>query len=1046
MPEVEVHFKFAGGVQTKSDPKSVPTTSLLTLENGVFTKAISIQKRNGYADIGQVIDVENTTVSDPIRVAARGDELLEFTERRCYSRHTGTGKWSDVGAVYSAVGTDRPLVTTGTQQTAPDHATLAGVTVTAWEDSAGGVWWSTIDATTGRIYRAATQASSTGISPRCVPCGTNLHIYYAVAASHNLFVIVVNPASPGAAVAPAVLTTDLDSTDAIYDACPTQRAGTPAAIAWFESTTTNIRVGYVDQSGVLGVPLLGDPITQTVAASRLAGSPLAISVAFSDGANADRIALAYVKSGPLATVSFLSGGNLTVNSIAVVSSFTAYTPASVTRVAIAGTVGGAGGSYACWSAWEESSATASQRFVVDVLVDSIAGATGPAGGDGKILSVGLAARAFTIGADVFVTCVHDTTYFNTYVTFKLTNPEGDGFVPVGRHLPAQAAGAPSRRHLPSAHVSGRVVEIALPQRQRLISENNDKFTETSIRLVAMDFDNDLSHQSAQFGRGLYMAGACPMHYDGLLWTELGFHVGPELIAAVKAGGGSMTSSTTYLYVAWYEWTDAQGEIHLGPTSNGTLVTMGGGDTQVTLTLPTCRLTLKPGVRIQVARSLAAKTGNTDQLKRVTSLDVTAGGAANGYVANDTTVDTVAFLDRMSDATLATFDEIYTDGGILSNDPTPLGSAIWRGKDRLFATDPSDGSIVRYSQPFSDGYGVQWPPDLFLRVDLQSGDVMAGASRDNRVVLWTERGIYTFAGDGPDQTGATDTSGFSSVQVIPSDVGCTDPQSIVRTPNGDMFKSGKGIYLLGNDFSTSYIGAPVEKYNSQTIRRGIALPNRTQVVFLTDSGLTLLFDYLFSQWSTFTNHTGLDAAVVSDQLYYLRTDGRMFAETIGVFSDAGTRIRLRLETAWIHMTDQLQGFHSFSCIHLLGTWVSAHQLGIQYQTDYTPGWTDSVWYDATGLSSSAGWITGSGANPVGQEPISGTQYGDGQYGDGQYGGTAPGEYVWRLDLYETGESIQFRFEDFEAAGYVGASFELTEMIITGTILGNIRRPMTAGRSA
>lgn len=260
----------------------------------------------------------------------------------------------------------------------------------------------------------------------------------------------------------------------------------------------------------------------------------------------------------------------------------------------------------------------------------------------------------------------------------------------------------------------------------------------------------------------------------------------------------------------------------------------------------------------------------------------------------------------------------------------------------------------------------------------------------------------------------------------------------------MFQTAKGIFMLGNG-GVTYVGAPVELYNAQAVRRATVMPDRTSVVFLTDSGLTLLYDYLFGQWSTFTNHEGLDAVVVGNRFHYLRTDGRVFRETPGVFSDAGARIRLRLETAWIRMQDQLQGFARFWFMHVLGTWISPHQLGIQYRTDYTPQWSDAVWLDATGLASSAGWITGANANIIGEDPITGQPYGDGGYGDGPYGGTSPDVYQWRLHLNEKGQSIRLRFEDFEASGFAGASFELTEMLITGGVKGNTQRPYTSARS-
>lgn len=224
-----------------------------------------------------------------------------------------------------------------------------------------------------------------------------------------------------------------------------------------------------------------------------------------------------------------------------------------------------------------------------------------------------------------------------------------------------------------------------------------------------------------------------------------------------------------------------------------------------------------------------------------------------------------------------------------------------------------------------------------------------------------------------------------------------------------------------------------------------MPDRTHVVFLPDTGIALLYDYLFGQWSTFTNHTGYDAAVIGNTYHYLRTDARVFRETPGAYSDDGQRIQLRIETAWLHMQEQLQGFQHFWFVHLLGTWMSPHQLGLQYRIDYESQWSAERWLDATGLTSSTGWITGDGANPIGEEPITGTSYGDGPYGDGPYGGTGAGVYAWRMRLSEKGHSIQFRIRDFEADGYLGAAFEPTELLLLGGIKNNARRQYTKSRS-
>lgn len=1023
--------RFAGGVDTKTDAKAVVATKLLACENAVFRRATSLQKRNGYESLSQAIEGSSSSVTGAIRMGSRDAELLEFTRNRCYSRQSAADQVSDVGPVFSVLGTDRPLVKTGTQQTQPDHATVNGVTVVSWEDSSGGVWWGVVDAN-GRVLRTPVQADANGISPRCAAVGSSLHVYYVLPSLGRVMILVVSPSTPSALVTPTVLVDDLNTTNPVYDACPTSRTGTPAAIVWCDGATGGFRFGYVDASGILGSALTGHPSIVSVADPLTATSPIAIGYGFVDGGTGDALVVTWVSAigGPI--VRFYTGGSA-ATPIALVDEHGLATATDCRHITLAVVVGA---SIRAWVAFDEAAVEPSDRYTQISLVDISSGGVT----SNQVRSVSLASRAFAVDEDVFAVFVHDTTYFNTYVTLRLSDSTS-----VGRHAPASAAGGPVRRHLPSAHVSGDTVSIALPVRDRLLSENNDQFRETGIRLFTLDFDSEDSHQTAQLGRGLYLAGACPQHYDGRQWTEQGFHFGPEVVATTPAAGGSMTASTTYLYRYWYEWTDAQGEVHPGPVSIGTRVTMAGGQTQVTHTLPTLRVTNKPNVRICVARSLAADTGKTAQLFRVSSLDPSASGA-NGYVANDTTADTVTFLDRMSDGDLELQEELYTDGGILSNDPSPLGSVVARGQSRLFFTDPSNGNLIRFSQPIVEGFGLEIPPEFKLDVDPFGGDVTAIAFQDGSGLIWKASAIFAFSGDGPAANGDTSTSGFSTPRLLTSDVGCTDPASIVLTPQGHMFKSAKGIYLVDRGGSVSYTGAAVELYNAQAVRRATVMPDRTQIVFLTDSGSTLLYDYLFGQWSTFTNHEGLDAAVVNNTYHYLRNDGRVFRETPGVYTDAGVRIRMRLETAWIKMQEHLQGFARFWDLHLLGTWVSPHQLGIQYQTDYSPQWTDLYWKDATGLSDSAGWITGDSADTIGVDPVTGSNYGDGNFGDGFYGGTVPDVYEWRVGLNEKGHSIRFAFEDFEAVGFAGASFELTEMLITGGVKGNAQRPWIAARGS
>jgi hypothetical protein len=1037
MQPIAFRLTFGGGINTKIDDKTVPVTELLRAENVVFDKLTSLRRRNGYEALSPAIDGSTEELTGAIKMGVRDRERLTFTADRCFSRLSEQDKWSDVGAAFSVLGRERPLVHAGTQQSQPDQAEISGITLAAWEDSLGGVWWSVVDGQ-GHVLRDPTQADALGISPRCVAVGGNLHLYYATAVTGRLWVVVVNPLAPSASVTPAILTDDLDPTSPTYDACPTTRINSPALIVWCERGTSSFRLGYVDRSGILGGPLNGNPSVASggVGVMRIAGSsPIAIAFWFVNGNNNDSIATAHIKPDGTAAVFTWTAGSIGIP-ISNNGGLNVYSGISVQRITIAFT-----SASTVWVAAEETAAQPSNHFVVTVTAPNPA--VGSIGPRFTIRSVGLVSRAFAINSDAFAVFVHDTSFFNSYFTFRLSD-----FAPVGRHATARASGLPPRKHLSSANVIDNVVSIGLPFRERVLSATGTEFREAGIRIFTMDFDSTDTHQIAQFGAGLYMGGACPLHYDGRLWTELGFHVGPELIVATPAGGGSLTSTTTYEYRSWYEYTDTQGEVHLGPTSAGTIVTMGGADTQVTLTLPTLRITQKSHVRIGVARSFAAKTGKTAQLLRVTSGDPSTAGAVNGIVFSNPAVDTVSFVDRMSDVTLANQEEIYTDGGILSNDPSPFGHVIVRHRDRLLYNDPSNPYVLRYTQSIDDGFGVEAPPDLSFTVDPFGGAITAAASQDDRAIIWQERAIRLFAGDGPLANGDTASSGFTTPQLVTSDVGCSNPASIVLTPRGYMFQASgsKGIYNIGTDGSTLYIGAPVESFNTQTITRAVLLPNRTAVLFLTDAGQSLIFDYQRMAWSTATNHEGLDAIVVDDQLYYLRTDGStVYRETVGEYSDAGSFIPVIIATAHIKMQEYLQGFCKFNDAHLIGQWLSPHQLGVQYGMDYTPQLGDPIWLDATGDTSSDGWITGLRAQKIGTQPILGTAYGDGDYGEGPYGGVPDDVYQWRMQLLEKGEAIQFIFTDFQKSGSFGPGFELSEILITGGVKGPAPKPFTKGRS-
>lgn len=996
---VPVPVPMASGLDRKTDPKQAPVGRLLVCQNARFDQSSTLRKRNGYSAFSRTVTDLGTEYVDATALAARGTETVLLTESTAYSYQASIGTWNKIGPVASVSASDESVAHTATNQSTPDAATNEGVTILAWEDSRGGVWWTLLEAEGGRVLRAPEQVDADGQRPRCLAVGNVLHLVYATTLT-ELRILVVNPAMPTATATPVALTTDLDATNPSFDAL----SGDAALITWARSSG-GYRIGYLHQSGVLGSPVTGlDPVVDNVAVTFDVGPIIAY-----DGDT--RLVIVVHDTGTQNT-SIVS--HSVDDALIVSSTETVAEAVDVVRLA------------ASFHATDDTSILVFRE--VDAATDRDHYVrVGQYTDGGALVEVathrgcGIASSAFIDDTRVHVWLVHDVEFFTIYLCLR---QEDDGsYLVVARALPGTAYGLPPRAHVPRVESTGRSHTWCGSWQQQIATDESSTFAEVGIRRVTLDFDAVGSWQTAQLGRSLYIGGSCPLIYDGDTVTEADFHYAPDDIAAPAQGTtGALTALGTYVYRAVYEWIDAQGELHQGATSVGTLVTMTGANDSVTLTLPTYRLTDKR-VRIGVFRTEANDADGG--LYRVTSLDPSATGA-NGFVASNPAVDTVTFTDELSDASLITREPLYTNGGIPSNDPTGAGSVLVAGKRRLFYTDPSDPLMVRYTQALQDGHGVEFNNELSFKVDPYGGDVTALAVMDDRVIVFKRTAIFAVSGPGPLANPQADPSqGFSEAALVTSDAGCTAPASIAVTPVGIVFQSAKGIYLLGRDLSVSYVGAPVEAFNSQVVTRATLIEDRRQIVFLCASGETLMYDYGAGQWSTYTNHTGLDAAVIAGTYHYLRTDGRVFRETVDSYRDDNSQIRMVLETAWIKMVPFLQGFSRFYHLHIIGERRSPHTIRFRYQTDYMAGW--------------------SAPNDVDWTAESGDAYGDGDYGEGVYGGDAPEIYQWKVHLGETGQAIRFRFEDIEATDTFGASYELSELLITGGVKSSAVRPLPAART-
>jgi len=1081
-------IQFSGGIETKTDEKQVPTTKLLNLENAQFIKGTTLAKRNGYEALGRTLDESHAEYMSAVGMASRDDELIVFTDGHAVSHRASSDTWSDTGEVSSIIASGRPTSRTGTQQWCPDMATAQGITVCAWEDSRSGIRCTVVEDVTGReiVHDAQLDSSSDAVHPRCVVSGGILLVLWARRTSNLIRVCLINPAAPDT-LTTSTLTNDLDNSEPFFDAescgnavdaamAAIPRTGRePAIIAWARNGG-GFRVGYLTSGGVLGSPATGFPSVVTYATDVVSG-PIAVTV---DRGTSNGLAAVVWGSNTGLRTRFLFQQDLSTNRgpVVVGSGATLYYRATCCFGASVN-----GGQVLYWAADTANNPVTDPTH--NVYVEAGYALEVDSSSDSLFVNLrghALATRAFRDGptvaqsgtgisdSNVLVGVVHAVRNFPYIAVVRL-----DGSLPasgsviestcVARLLPGQSSGMLARRvtpttteyiqHLPSVQDTGtggtdanaaaivlsRQHRMPLSYRIQLDSTNGDQFGETGIIDMSLDFDHPAAFQAVQLGRGLYLASANPLAYDGDRWSEAEYHCAPDVgtspagvdvsFAASftpSASGGSM-SDGTYLYKLWYEDIDAAGEVHRGPTSVGILKTLsGGGSSQsVSIAIPTYRLTSKRRVRLCVARSKAGATGTDSQIPlfRCTSTDPSITTGANCFVFNDTTVDTVTFVDGLSDTTLGAREPLYTNGGILSNDPSPwAGNAIAGGKSRLFWTDPIDPNLVRFSQQLAEDTGMEASPRLVSPCDPYGGAIVAISTMDETVVAFKETALYGFTGPGPLANPSADPAqyAFSPAELVTSDVGCISPKSVCQSPMGLAFQSQKGIKLLDRSLQIQDIGSSVYALNDQTVTRATLLPDRHQIVFLTGDGTTLLWDYERNQWSKWTNHEGFDACVVDGLYHYLRTDGRVFRETPGLYQDDNSHIPMVIETAWIKLAGYLQGWQRILWAYIIGTWKSSHTLSVKWRIDYNAGYSAPVLMDVD-----------TNYNP--------SDYGEDGYGDGPYGGSEGDttRYQRRIHLNRRCQAIQFRIEDVEATDAFGAAFELSELLLIGGVLSESFKP-------
>jgi len=898
-------YPFRSGLAEGIEPHQVNPGTLTTAENVVWKKSGRLEKRFGTTQLAATI-IGGSSIGLCKRLLTRGSELCLLDGTSLYSYSASAASWKNAGKVPEVGATWKPLASPMGGVYSSDSFVSGDYLVTAWvlgdptyEGTTGGALWMQVTSVaSGTVYMPPTQIAAGPLyGVRVIVIGTDVTLFAAGNASANLTIYQVT-LTTFSYVGLASLRTDrvatnvqnwdaapitgtsefmiaygnatglrLERFDAAYTTVANATLATAGAISRVSISATDgesVYVGYHDVAAAEFRLMVADPATMVQVGTELTllgtADPISIGVCRYD---ATQCVVAYTD---LTGTGRLLYSSRVTDASALVANTTRKTPGT----SLVGTPFVLG----------------SRHYAV-VSNYPVLGAT-----------------AFLFTGNTLALLEMDTT---AVTGGAVTHP----FVANLDNLIGGANGYDAP--LPNAQaLSATAVVFAAP-----VIDSPPTLASgwrTALRRVELAIGTSLPVDMWRpVGDALetYMAGGVLSSYDGASVFDYGFARAPNMLGvAATTPGGSMAAGN-YLYGTNLEYRGAAGRVYRSGV--GTIV-----DPVTTGVTAYCTI-----------QSNEFHVGNKSKLgtERYSTQTVlyrsTVGGTSlhrltvDPFTSNPVpyTAEYFSIVDDQGDSlishasTLSARPLVYTAGGILEDYQPPSCVTMCLHADRLWVL-AGDELTWWYSKAFQDDTGVAPGFSPQFRIVFSEPQV-AMASMDDKAVFFSESGVKYMLGVGPAPNGQN--SDFQNPTTIQSDVGCTSARSVVTTPDGVMFLSARGLYLLSRGMELVWIGRPVRDTLASypVVTSATLVAKHNQVRFTcTDAaatvGVTIVYDYVEKQWSTYKHWVEgvyggpiADACMWNGAWTFASATGLVYTESASSYLDAGSLyVPMTIETAWI----------------------------------------------------------------------------------------------------------------------------------------------------
>lgn len=927
-----IPVNFDKGLDTKSADQQALSGSFLTLENIIRRKNILTQKRNGFDELPKDI-LGGGSVPDGILLHDFNDEILLSSSDRLYSYNEVTDSWIDKGLLPNIHASTEQIVSSDLNSGAGDIAIGGGYKIYTYSQTDRGttafcrMFYTIVDEATGnKVFDSKSSGDPSGLG-----------FYGKVVALADRFVLLTKAGteiriydieySDIANISPKTI---IGATGGTHQAIGIENYENDAVYYYRDGTASNIHVGYITSAGELGDGLNGRPapIVTTVSGSATQTLPEKFynHDIVTDSAN-NRIGIVR------------GDGALYISDDLVTTSYTTFTTGAVEVIGTTSAIAKANGDIKAFFhgehastgrglflvnlAWSGSSIVVTGIYPHNPLVyNNIYVTSRCFEYNGKACVIAQSAGSEDTQLDLITYIINEEQDVLSRILVgvsgpkKYTAPYGNNCVDLNPTLVTNV----------ELNTQTGMYEAALTNLiDRELTTGTPNLT-GGIASVSLDLDSTDKMSAAKLSENLLLGSSLPTIYDGVSTSEHGFNLSPEGLTFTPAAGGSGTiPADTYYAAVVYEWTDRKGQTHYSTPSITQEAVLGAvGRLEVTYlnyTL-TKREDIRVGLYIGTSPSIMYKV--RDYGGELPRPDIPVGIGEEYY--------TVQLTSLPADYTAGT--PLYTTGGLLENTTLPPISSMTVHKDRLFFISEGERKY-RYTKRAVNTEGVFYS-DVFEKNIGSVDGAKAVASMDDKLIIFTNNEAYYVIGEGPNDDGKQDD--LRRPEKIPGNNGCTEPRSIINIPNGILFKSKKGLYLLDRGLTTKYLGAPVEDFNDLTITSATLLEDTDEVRFTTSDGRLLVYHYFHDTWSVFTNYESVSGDLTSKGYATLKLDGTVRIENDS-YSDNGSDIQQLLETNWFSFAG-IQGFQRIYEVAFTGNIKSNHTFKVEFAYNFDDNYTET----------------------------------------------------------------------------------------------------------